>query len=265
MRRCETPPRLTMKLIRLTFLLFALAATGCVSKSPRWISAPPAQRAVAEPPPLRAPEPIRLWKLMPEATSVPAVLKGKKQDIVSGEYSYASFQDLLRLIGRIQGVSHEVLAIRFLEGFAASVEVDGWILKCMRPFGGEWQIVGANPFSADSGAKPPPTHTHGWQHSTSGGRMLLTGEQLYWNLMPEATSRPATLHDRALVSGEYSNVQLQAVLRLIGRIPRVEHEVYFITFFKHFAASVRLHRWEFHCAMDLDGHWQIVGFREFSH
>ncbi|MEY4200896.1 MAG: hypothetical protein RLZZ265_2636 [Verrucomicrobiota bacterium] len=136
-----------MKLIRLTFLLFALAATGCVSKSPRWISAPPAQRAVAEPPPLRAPEPIRLWKLMPEATSVPAVLKGKKQDIVSGEYSYASFQDLLRLIGRIQGVSHEVLAIRFFEGFAASVVLDGHIFHCARSPDGEWQIVGLTLYS----------------------------------------------------------------------------------------------------------------------
>lgn len=46
---------------------------------------------------------------MPEATSTPAVLKGRKQDIVSGDYSYASFQALLRLIGRVEGAKHEVL------------------------------------------------------------------------------------------------------------------------------------------------------------
>jgi hypothetical protein len=141
-----------MKLIRLTFLLFALAATGCVTKSPRWTSDPSAQRAVLEPPPLRVPEPSRLWTLMPEATSQPAVLMGKKSELVSGDHAFVDFQALLRLVGRVdrvdgivgRAVRHQVLFIRFFEGFAALVWVDGVIFKCARTPDGEWQIVGVS-------------------------------------------------------------------------------------------------------------------------
>ena len=133
-----------MKLVRIPFLLLALAATGCVTKSPRWVSVPPSKSAALSGPPLRVPEPIRLWTLMPEAMSTPAVLKGKKQEIVSGEYSYASFQALLRLIGRVRECKHEVFEIRFFEGFAALVVVDGWKFQCAVSPDGEWQIVGAS-------------------------------------------------------------------------------------------------------------------------
>lgn len=144
------------QLARIAFLLFALAATGCVTKSPRWSSAPPAQRADVKPPPLRVPEPIRLWKLMPEAQATPAVLMGKKQDVVSGDYSYASLQALLRLIGRVEGVRHEVFAIRFFERFAASVELHGHIFNCAVSPEGEWQIVGMSLFTADYFGLPNP-------------------------------------------------------------------------------------------------------------
>lgn len=133
-----------MKRVPITFLLFALAATGCVTKSPRFVSVPPSKSADVSQPPLRIPEPIRHWTLKPEATSTPAVLKGKKQDIVSGEYSFASFQDLLRLIGRVEGVKHEVLQIRFFEHIAAAVTLEGKTFKCVVSPGGEWQIVGVS-------------------------------------------------------------------------------------------------------------------------
>lgn len=95
MRSCELSPRLPMKIIHISFLLLALAATGCVSRSPRWTSAPPAQRADVKPPPLRAPAPVALWTLMPEAASQPAVLMGKKSELVTGDYAFVDFQALL--------------------------------------------------------------------------------------------------------------------------------------------------------------------------
>lgn len=151
MRPCETSPRPPMKLVHIAFLLFALAATGCVTKSPRWTSAPPAQRVDVKPPPLRVPESIRPWTLMPEAASQPAVLMGKKSELVTGDYAFVDFQALLRLVGRVErvyGVAgrglHQVMFIRFFEGFAALVWVDGVIFKCARTPDGDWQIVGVS-------------------------------------------------------------------------------------------------------------------------
>ena len=145
-----------MKTSLLLLACLALAAAGCVHKAPRWTSVPSSKSAGLSQPPLRIPEPIRLWTLMPEATSQPAVLVGKKQDIVSGEYSFASFQALLRLIGRVEEVRHEVLFIRFFEGFAATVEVDGHRFHCARSSDGEWQIVGVTFFVADDFGIPEP-------------------------------------------------------------------------------------------------------------
>ncbi len=93
---------------------------------------------------------------MPEAKAAPAVLKGKKQDVVTGDYSYASFQALLRLIGRVEGVRHEVFAIRFFERFAAIVELEGHRFQCAVSPEGEWQIVGMSLFTADYFGLPNP-------------------------------------------------------------------------------------------------------------
>lgn len=69
---------------------------------------------------------------MPEARSTPAVLNGKKQDLVSGEYAYVDYLAVLRLIGRVERVGHKVFQIRFFEGFAASVMVEHVIFHCAR-------------------------------------------------------------------------------------------------------------------------------------
>jgi hypothetical protein len=48
-------------------------------------------------------------------------------------------------------------------------------------------------------------------------------------------------------------------LKLIGRIPQVEHQVLRIRFFEGFKAAVIVPGWEFLCSQDQNGHWQIFG------
>lgn len=89
-------------------------------------------------------------------------------------------------------------------------------------------------------------------------------------LLPEAGARPATLKDNDYhrVSGDYAYVDLEAVLKLIGRLPSHEPPVTKIRFFERIAASVMVGEWgptEYFCTKYEDGAWHIVGMRMWSH
>ena len=88
-------------------------------------------------------------------------------------------------------------------------------------------------------------------------------------LEPEAGSVPATLkdNDSSRVIGDYAYVDLEAVLKIFGRIPPVDHEVTNVRFFERIAAAVTIGNnfsWDVYLfSKDIDGVWQIVGRQNY--
>jgi hypothetical protein len=89
---------------------------------------------------------IGLPQLSPAASSVPAKLKDSDYRRVSGDYAYVDLEEVLRLMGRIQGESGEVTRVRFFERIAASVTVGGTTsfteYLCSKDTEGHWHVVG---------------------------------------------------------------------------------------------------------------------------
>lgn len=80
-------------------------------------------------------------ELLSDGTSKPAVIRANDYRRVSGEYAYVDLESLLSLIGRIPG-AHEVVQIRFFEGFAARVQVSEEYYNCVLDTKRRWKIVG---------------------------------------------------------------------------------------------------------------------------
>lgn len=96
--------------------------------------------------------------------------------------------------------------------------------------------------------------------SSSREASLTPNDSVNLNLLPEGASKPAMIrsNDFQRISGEYAYVDLESLLRLIGRIPG-SREVRQIRFFQGFAAQVVVFGQYYNCVLDPDRHWRIVG------
>ena len=90
-------------------------------------------------------------------------------------------------------------------------------------------------------------------------------------LEPEAGAVPAKLKDddHHRVTGDYAYADLEAVLRLVGRVSHSYREVAQVRFFERIAASVTVADTPFSstqilCSKDGDGVWQVVGLRDVN-
>ena len=88
------------------------------------------------------------------------------------------------------------------------------------------------------------------------------------DLAPEIGSVPAKLKDEDYrrVTGDYAYADLEAVLKLIGRIRGDDREVSQVRFFERIAAAVTVgptySPTVYLCSKDTDGVWQVVSRRD---
>ena len=137
---------------RFTPILLALPAIivigGCSTTAPT-----ARETALPSAPQSSLPEPPRLWGslprilLEPEAGAVPAKLKDEDYHRVTGDYAYKDLEAVLRLVGRVPGVTREVTQVRFFERIAVAAMVQRTPFfpeefLCAKDADDVWQVVG---------------------------------------------------------------------------------------------------------------------------